>query len=291
MKPWSDIARLLLSMKLPVIGGRGAATTEALIRAVRKGGVELSRAIAKTEESIDGAVAFITPGRRFVREANAALDLYAPAGLNPAKVLSGIIAAFGSHGGTTCAMLVPPEARLDDAWQASLTQHGFTPRRQSLLRLGLVVEPEPDSRRFQVISARAVVADYRAFLERFFLSRGAAPAAAIEASACGVALLDVDAFDLLTARHDGRLIGSIGVLTVAEFGIFRGLRVEPGSPPAAIDTLLWHLLDLCKRSQFRQIVAAVNEGDDATLDSFTRIGMKQIATIESYVHPGIEVMA
>ena len=290
MKPWDDTARLLLSMRLPVIGGRGAATTEAMVRAVRKGAAELSRSIATAEEPMEGGVAFITPGRAFIGDANAARDVHTPAGLRPAEVLSTVAATFGRLD-AACAMLVPAAARLEDEWPTLLSRHGFATRRQSLLAMDLAVEPQPHSSNLQVISARAVGANYRAFLERFFLSRGTAADAASEASACEAGFLDLDSFDLLAARHAGRVIGSIGVLTVAEMGLFRGLRVESGSPPGTVDTLLCHLLDLCKRSQFRQMIAAVNEGDDDTLSAFARIGMKKIATIESYVHPGIEVMA
>jgi len=277
-------------MKLPVIGGRGAATSEALIRAVRKGAAELSRAIADCEQAIDGAVGFFTPGNSTIADANAARDVHLPGDSSPAEILSAITAAFASQQ-ARCTMLVPTEARLDDTWQDTLIQHGFASSRRALLLMGSVVEPAPDPSAFQVISARAVATDYLAFLQRLWISRDAAPNAAQELSVAEAGFLDVDALDVLTVRQHGNIIGSVGVLTVAEFGILRSLRVEHGAPPAALETLLWQLLDLCKRSQFRQIVAAVNEGDHAALNAFARIGMKRIATIEAYVRPGIEVLA
>lgn len=277
-------------MKLPVIGGRGAATSEALIRAVRKGAVELSRAIANSEEALDGARGFFSDADSAIADANAARDVHLPTDASPAAVLSLITAAFASRG-TICSLLVPTEASLDESWLPILSQNGFSASRQAMLMMGSVIEPAPDSSAFQVLSARAVAGDYRAFLECLWSARGAAPDAAREISACEVGFLDVDALDVLTVRHSGSIIGSVGVQTVAEFGIFRPLRLKSGSPPRAADTLLWQLLDLCKRSQFRQIIAAVDETDHTTLNAFARIGMKQITTIEAYVRPGNEVLA
>lgn len=290
MKSWDDINRLLLGMKLTVIGGRGAATGEALIRAARKGSLELSRAIADTEETIEGAVVFLTGGQGRVGDANTARDVHVPADSSPAEVLSGIAAAFRGHE-AGCAMLVPTGASLDDSWQHLLADNGFTTHRQSLLLMGSLVEPEPNRSESQIVAARAVVGEYAAFLERILLTRGQSRELANGASKCGVGFLDVDSLDVLVARSAGRIVASVGVNTIAEFGILDRLRVEPGASRKAVDTLLWHLLDLCKRSQFRQLIAAVDESDNETLDVLMRIGMKYIETMESYIRPGFELLA
>lgn len=276
-------------MELPVIGGRGAATTDALVRAVRKGHVELSRMVAGEEETIDGAVAFVTPGGASGAAANCARDVHCPKGQQIGRVLDGIVSHFQAHH-AVCALLAPTAARFDEAWRSDLERLGFTPRLQSLLLMGAGGK-EPDAPpELQVISARAAAPAYRGFLEARFAEKCGSAERAKQAAASEAGFLDADALDVLVARRDGRVVGCIGAVTVAEFGILRGLHLDPDAGRASVtEALLWHVLDLARRSQFRQVIAAVDESDGDALAAFGSIGMVPIETIETYVSAGVEI--
>ncbi len=276
-------------MELPVIGGRGAATRETLVRALRKGHLELTRSVAAEAESIDGAVAFITPDFEKLAAANCARDVHCPEGQSIGKVLDGIVSHFTEHH-ATCSLLAPTAARFDDAWHSELQRLGYAPRRQSLMLMGARTEAADCPTGWQIISARAAVAAYRALLEAHFKIESGSNEQARGAANCEVGFLDADALDVLVARKDGRVVGCIGAVTVAEFGILRGLYVSSDvSRKLVTETLLWHVLDLAKRSQFRQVIAAVDESDSDARTAFAGIGMNPIETIETYVRPGVEI--
>lgn len=272
---------LLLGMELPVIGGRGAATIEALVRAVRKGNLELSRALAPQETPHEGALALCNPNLSMCPAACCARDVHVPAGSDAEAVLSRIEAYFSAQH-ATCHLLAPTAAALDDSWHEPLTRRDYTTRHQALLMLGTTVHSPRRPEGYQAVSARAVVPGYCAFLDRWAAARSCAADSCL--AVCEAGLLDSDALDVLVIRKDGQVVGCVGALTVSEIGILRALRVDDHADlDATVDALLWHVLDLAKRSQFRQIIAAVDETDETSTEALGRIGMTRVEVIEHYV--------
>ncbi len=268
-------------MELPVIGGRGAATIEALVRAVRKGNLELSRAIAPHESALDGALALCNPNLSSCPAANCARDVHVPEGSDPEAVLSRIEEHFYANH-ATCHLLAPTAAVLDDAWHEPLTRRDYGTRLQALLMLGTSVRSPKRPEGYQAVSARAVVPGYCAFLDRWAAARSCAADSCL--AVCEAGLLDSDALDVLVVRKDGQVVGCVGALAVSEVGILRGLRVDHQvEHDATVDALLWHVLDLAKRSQFRQIIAAIDESDETSMEALSRIGMTRVEVMEHYV--------
>lgn len=273
-------------MELPVIGGSGAATIESIARAVRKGEAELSRSIIPAED-FEGAVLFCDPDRRGVAEANCARDVHLPAGSDPTETLRNIDEWFSGRS-SGCGMLVPTELTLAEPWRQPLRSSGYETRVESLLVMQLDTAPPLHPSGMQVVPARALPGEYRAFLRKWY-SPGRAPEAATGLAGSDAGFLDVDALDVLVARHEGNIVGSVGALTVAEVGIVRALRTSPTAPPEALSVLLWHLVDLCKRSQFRTVAGVVADRDGWQRAALEQIGMSEVARMERYVRSGVEV--
>lgn len=273
-------------MELPVIGGRHRPTAEALIRAVRKAQLGLWRPAAEREESIDGAVLLARRGLRSTCWANAAFEVHRPDGRDADAVLDEIDAAFLAWG-ASCRLLAPTEERLDDSWTPALAARRYVAVER---RVFLLEHEAPAAREqpaeFQAIPARALLEHYNRFVERDEARRGAGGDEARETAACEVTHFDADGYEAIVLRRAGEVIASAAVQTVGEFGVLgpvRGPEDEASARP--IEAILWHLMDLCRRCQFRRVIAAPHPADRLGQSVCARLGMGEVGRIVEYVRP------
>ncbi len=276
---------LSLPMELPVIGGRHRPTAEALIRAVRKAQLDLWRPAAEREESIDGALLLARPTCRREPWANAAFEVHQPAGRDAGAVLDEIDATFLAWGGS-CRLLAPTEERLDDSWTPAIAARRYVAVER---RVFLLEHEAPAAREqpaeFQAIPARALLEHYQRFVERDEARRNGAHEAR-ETAACEVTHFDADGYEAIVLRRAGEIIASVAVQTVGEFGVLgpvRGPEDEASARP--IEAILWHLMDLCRRCQFRRVIASPRPADRLGQSVCARLGMGEVGRIVEYVRP------
>lgn len=278
-------------MELPVIGGRHNPTSQAMVRALRKARLELGRAAAQHEESIEGAVLLSHPARRNTRTADAALDVHCPEGCTPSGVLAEIDETF-RRWRARCTLIAPTEVELDASWANALDEHGFTTVKRRVLILTRDVTMTPHPQTFQAVPARALLPHYLQFVEADELTRGCSVETAREIAANESDHFDVDGFDAIALRRSGAIVASVSIQTVGEFGIVgevRGRRAGAASPE--IESILWHLLDLCRRSQFRRVIAATDPADRFFTEVCSRLGMEEAASMMEYIRPAAEAHA
>lgn len=273
-------------MELPVIGGRDRPTAEVLVRAVRKAHLDLWRAAAECENSIDGAILLSRPGLRAPCWANAAFEVHQPAGREPAQVLDEIDETFRAWG-ASCRVLAPVEAALDDSWTPALRERGYASVERRVFVLeqdGFAAEEQPAG--FQAVPARALPAPYASFVERDEVRRGASETAAREAAACELTHFDADGYEAIALRREGEILASAAVQTVGEFGVLGAVR-GPGEEAALapITSVLWHLMDLCRRSQFRRVIAAPHPADLLGRSVCAHLHMREVARVVEYLRP------
>lgn len=279
-------ARLLFVMELPVIGGRHAATADEIVRALRKCQVEVARAMARREEVVAGAVLLFHPGRPVL--AGAAFDVAEHGPASPREVLAEVEAVI-TRLGSRLTLIAPTAFDFSPPWIEALSAAGFRPVGQETLILRREASIPAPPATFQAIPARAVASLYRRLVARHEENHGASPEEAVQHAECEIDAFDVDGLDAIALRVAGEVAAAVSVQTVAEFGVLRRVRASnrDGSPEV-IDALLWHLLDLCRRCQFRQVIAAVDRGDALSRAAFARLGMERAGMMTHYIRPNGE---
>lgn len=268
-------------MELPVIGGRHAPTADEIIRALRKGHIEVARSMARHEEVVGGAVMLWHPGRSVLP--CAAFDVADLPSESPREIIAEMEPVF-SRSGSRFMLIAPTESDFSPRWVEALGSAGFRPVQQDVLVLKYEASIAEPPAAFQALPARAVASLYRRLVVQHEENLGATPHAAAEHAECEIDAFDVDGLDVIALKVGGEIAAAVSVQTVAEFGVLRRVRAASlGPSPNLIDALLWHVLDLCRRCQFRQVIAAVDRDDALSRDVFGRLGMKSAGVMTHYV--------
>ena len=269
-------------MELPIAESRRVVTADALVRAVRRAAGVLRRTITD-EQPIVGGVTFSHADRLALPDCHMVSDLHVPANTTAAAVLAAI-EAHESATGLPNHLFDTADGTWDPTLREGLLTRGATVEPRAVLRLTQLQPVAGVDADLQIIPARAA---YR-LMHELAAAVGighAGEANASDFAAMCVDLLDEPRLELLLARRNSRVVGCAGVLTLGDTGVIQLRFTHPDRPDAAVSpTLLHHLLEFCRRSQFEHVLADGPQNSSA-LHELKAIGFTEAATCERLIRP------
>ena len=265
-------------MQLPIAPSSHEPAAATLVRAARRAAAILARAIAGETGAVDGAQVFHSEAYPWAPDANGALDVTLPAGVEPAAQVAAIDAALpAGHAKRAWCSDEPWPAGLDRAF----VDAGWSPRPRTVMILRAYREPSPTTAGLQVIPARSAYTDYRRLHEETPVAEQPTGASPKDWAASRIDLLDESRLDVFLGRLDRVPVGAAGVLTLGNQGVVTGMFTSPAHRRRGVArTLLGWVIDHCRRAQFEQVLADL-PGDALGATSLLRsLGF---ATVASYV--------
>ena len=270
-------------IRLPIAGDDAYnGSADAWIRAVKRVEVILART-ACGETHLAGATAYTHPKRHLIPAVNFATD----ARLNPGQSADSLfdeISSCFADANAKCLAIQCVEASWPKDLATAAEEHGFVPRKMTILRLSHATTSPDPSHNIQIIPARAIYPQTEHWAQACAAQvRPGDDAYATQQGQTLVDFLDEPRFELFLGRVDGRVVASAGVVTLGQTGVFFGVAVDrTAAPPDAGTCLLQHTIDLCRRCQFEDVLIAVPP-DDPMLSLNRSAGFEPVTKYVKYV--------
>jgi GNAT superfamily N-acetyltransferase len=271
-------------MELPIAPQTYQPSAEAFVRAAKRAGATVSRALAE-ETPLEGAVAFTNAARRNVAAANCAVELQTD-GVGAEALLARIESHF-QKAGTRCQLMHYAEQDWPQDLSRAVEARGYCPSMRRVFQLREHRRPKLVDRRVQIIPARAAYGQLR----RLYLTMaqrdpqecdGVSPE---EFASARVDELDETRLDRFLARLDGEPVGVADVLTLGQIGVLGGVYTLPERRSGGLGvTLVTHVVEYCLRAQFEHVVLELAENCRATA-FYEALGFRPVATFKRYKLP------
>lgn len=268
-------------MKLPIASESYQPSADTLVRAVRRSEIVLARVCAE-ETILDGVTAYTHSDRVGVRCANFAAELQQVGDLDPVDVLNALFDHFAAQG-TTCLTLAAADAKWPDGFAAPIEERGFKPRTRHVYRMGSYQPPKRINETLQIVPARSLYGELKPFYESMARrEHGADDALAKAYAATMIDRLDEPRLELFIARLEGKPVAVAGTCSLGDTGVIVPAWSDPDHRGQGIaGTLMAHVLDLCKRAQFEQVIIDRSEGC-TSVGFYQSLGFAVIAQYVKY---------
>jgi ribosomal protein S18 acetylase RimI-like enzyme len=266
--------------RLNVLRAVAAATADDLLRLFLQTGQRRAGELAEGE-TLEIGVAYASAEFTELPEANMIWDACLPEGLSASEAVAMADAHFLANGSRCGGWLINPSiaAMAAAPFADYLVGVGFQATRSVVMRLEAAAAESTAPPDIRVIPARASFRHARALAEGLGFS-----SAAIEAE---LRRLDDPHWDRLLALSDGEVIGGVGVLAVGEIGRIDDLQVLPAHRGRGIGAmLLSRAIEICRRSQFRHVLAGVDENNVAAIAFFKSAGFVATTAAERFLRRG-----
>lgn len=271
-------------MELPIAPQTYQPSAEALVRAAKRAGATISRALAE-ETPLEGAVAFTNAARQGVAAANCAVELQTD-GVGAGVLLDRIEAHF-QKAGARCRLVHYAEQDWPEELSRALESRGYRPSVRRVFQLREHCRPKLVDPRVQIIPARAAYGQLRQFYVTMAQRDpqecdGVLPQ---EFASARVDELDETRLDRFLARLGGEPVGVADVLTLGQIGVLGGVYTLPERRSGGLGvTLVAHAIEYCQRAQFEHVVLELAENCRATA-FYEALGFRAVATFKRYKLP------
>jgi GNAT superfamily N-acetyltransferase len=274
-------------MKLPVIHSQTRLSEADYTRHYHKFLHELALA-ASDETELSCGTAICNPELSDLDSVNCVVDA-ALTGDTTAQEAIVTVDAFFADRGVWCRRWVlnpssPPQQT--EPLAAALRAAGFYERAQTIFRLPYI-QPGDEavndgtSRPLQVLPGRAALRHVRGLA----IERAGGDAQAQWAQ-WAVLRLDDPRYESLVAMVDGQPVARVGVLTLGEIGLIDDLYVQPSARGMGIGgRLMNRAIDICARSQFKEVLMGTREGCSAEAGFARAVGFEPVGRFVEYVQP------
>ncbi len=266
-------------MELPVHQANDTTSPPALLRAIHRAGIIMTRTYAE-ETVLDAAVAYTAPAYAGSVHGNFAIDLR-PAD-DSQHAADALLCAIDEHFAdrqTRCRVLLCNQPTWPPVLRRSALARGFAPQRLQVLELTAYQRPGDRNAAVQIIPARAAPGPLRDLLGGF----GSAWARAV------VAQLDEPRLDMLLARLDGRPVAAAGVLTLGQVGVITDVYTAPSARRQGVGkTLMVSLIDLCGRAQFEKVIVGHDPACVPASRFYAGLGFRPAINFEILLRPSSE---
>ncbi len=245
-------------MELPIVttlsGGAGHSAA-ALVRAIKRADVILARTAA-TETTLAGATAFINTARPEVHICNFAAEVHVPTGTTATDVLGELREHFDQTG-VACAFLQAHNADWPVDLVKAAEEAGYTRGQEAaLMLLSRRVSPTQAAPAMQIVPARAVQRDLRAFHETLIRPTfNGDDALTAQLTATFLDHLDEPRLEAFVARIDGQIVGQATLVNLGDIGVIDNVQTLPDYSGRGVATaLLGHVLDHATRAQVGSVI-------------------------------------
>jgi GNAT superfamily N-acetyltransferase len=266
-------------MELPIAPQTYRPTTDALVRAAKRASLVLGRTLAD-EQSLDEGTLLYSAERPDVAAANFAGEVTVPPQTTPREAVERIMSHYREHG-LTCHALDAAETYWPDAVPPILSGLGYFPSNRMVCLLDAYQAPpaECQCEGLQIIPARASYGELWSFFMEMVVMQDRADAGHAEAVArASVDQLDEPRLEVFLGRLDGKAVGVCGVLTLGNMGVLYDLFTLPSARKRGVGAaMMAHTLDLCRRSQFEQVIASFPQ-NCPHLPFYQGLGFKVVGT-------------
>jgi len=243
----------------------------ALTRAIYSAAAVLARCVTAEQEipAAPGASAFVVPDRDGIRavnfaasvgqfepdNANASAAKTSAATENPTAVIQAIDDFYAVQN-TTCQVLYARDAALSEPLANAAVAAGYQAIKRKIFLLANYRQPEKINENVQVVPARAIYPQLPDFYQHMaVVEHHASPTLAANFASTMVDFLDDSRLEMLVARIDGKNLAAAGVLSLGQIGVIIPAWSDPDARGKGVaKTLMTHLLDLCARSLFTQVI-------------------------------------
>ena len=268
-------------MELPIASHNAHRSAEALVRAIKRSDVILSRTIAE-ETQLDGATVFTNPERPQVHLANCAFDLSIPDDSTAKAVVDPIMNHF-QETGVHCHAL--QSASLD--WSEELTQVltalEYQTKTYHVLLLDAYMPPRETNSDLQIIPIRAAYSEARRIYDlQAKAESNADEALARELTNAHIDHLDEPRLEVFLGRLGGPPVAVAGVITLGNIGVIDPAFTDPDHRGSGLGrTLMAHVLEHCQRALFESVIVRRSDGC-WSIPFYESLGFKGIASLGSF---------
>ncbi len=268
-------------MKLPIVQPSDEPTAQALVRAIKRAGVILTRPVAR-ETALTGATVFTQTERPGVHCANYATDVRVPNGYQASQVVDEITDHFKQHG-VRCYSLEAAEAQWPESLARLIESHAFYPVTKQVFLLERHTPTGQSQDRLQVIPARAAYGQLHTFYQSMARHQFQAdPKLATAFAQTMIDRLDEPRLELCLGRLRGKPVCVAGVVTLGQIGVIIAPHTDVGYRDQGIETtMITHVLDACARALMTQVILERTQGC-ASISGYESIGFTTVTSYEKY---------
>ncbi|MCE9591243.1 MAG: GNAT family N-acetyltransferase [Planctomycetes bacterium] len=272
-------------MELPIAKQSYLPTADALVRAIKRSATILARTLTE-EVALDSATVFADPGRAGVSLAALAMDVRIPEGATAESAVGEVMEAF-TRVGVECQSLDSADHEWPAGMAAALEPRGYHPVTHSVYLLDQYKPPTRTNDQIQIIPARSM---YPALREHLAVQAraeyGADDVTTPRYVQAFIDYLDESRLDLFVGRLEGKIVGSIGVVTLGNMGVIYPAFTDPAARGKGVaGTLAHYLMDHCSRAQFERVLLDRVAGCPA-IPFYESLGFKPIASYVRYDRAG-----
>ena len=269
-------------MELPIANHGSNRSADVLVRAAKRSGVIVSRALAE-ETSLPGATAFTNAERPQVAPANCVFDLTVPNGSTAKTVIDDVTVHFQERG-VPCHVLHAASQQWPEDLCHLLSDLEYRRATDDLLLLEQYEPPKHLHAELQIIPIRAAYMEAR----RIYQLQAMAEKNADEATARHLADAQVDRLDesrleVFLGRLRNHPVGVAGVMTLGNIGVIDPVFTDPEQRGSGIGhRLMAHVLDHCHRALFESVIVQRPDGC-WSIPFYESLGFKRLAAFDSFV--------
>lgn len=265
-------------MKLSILSSQLALSQADYIRHYHKLKYELALSAGEPEQ-LEWGAAVVNPLLAQLGAANCIYDAALAGESSPQEVIASVDAFFNAKGTTCLNWALNPS---QDAQQAqpladALVAAGYQRRTDEILKLSHM-QPPQDVPQLQVLPGRAALRHVR---QLAIARRGDETAQRVELA---LGRLDDPRYEDLTAMDQNQPVGRVAVLTVGDTGLVHDLYVLPDFRQKGIGRLLLaRAIDICDRSQFKQVFLGIPESDQQARSFIQPFGFESVGQFVHYI--------
>jgi len=271
------------AVELPIAAESYQPSADALVRAIKRGDVLLAR-MAAEETQLEGATALVNPARSGIRRVNLAAEVHLPEGLTAGEVLKGLDTHFESAG-ARCLELQCTEQDWPEPLAEAAASRSYARRERAVYLLKEYAPPSPKAADLQVIPGRAAYGQVAAISRLGARTRWAGDdeAAANQWAETRIDFLDEPRLELFLGRIEGQPVGYASLLSLGQMGVVEDVYTAPDFRRRGVATrLMAHVIGLCQRAQFEQVILAVDP-DNPARALYDKLGFREITRFSTFV--------
>jgi len=261
-------------MELPIATESYQPTTEALVRAAKRSRVALAHAIAELTQ-LDGCAAWTNPDRKGMRCANFAAEITS---------LDDDLFAHFRERDVSCHILECAQQQWPTDIAQAAQQAGYIAKTKLLFLLKRYQSPERRNEQLQILPARSIYPQLRAFYEDFARQGHGLDGQCVgELAGTMIDLLDEPQLELFVGRLDNVIVGAAGVVSLGNIGVINPAYTaldHRGKGVAA--SLVASVIEHCSRAQFEQVIIDRSLGC-SSIPFYESLGFCRIAEYDQYV--------
>jgi len=268
-------------MELPISPQSYQPDASALVRAIHTAAITLAQTTAK-ETSIDCADLYVQSDRPGIRAVNFAAQVQPVANLPADQQIQQILDEFQTMQ-ATCEVILPAGLELSASLSAAAIAQGYRPAARQVFLMQGYRRPARINTELQIVPARAIYSQLDAFYQHQARTEfHATDKLAQDFARTMVDFLDDTRLEVFIARLQGKNVACAGVMSLGQIGVIVPAWSDPALRGQGLaGTLMSHVMDLCARALFQQVILDRAEHCPA-IGFYESLGFKSVARFVKY---------